>query len=95
MKTISLLLFLFISLTFVSAQNHHSEGFYETSDHVKIKYKVSGKGEACFYVPGGPGQGYSSFELMRGNNLEKSMQMVYMDQRGFRRIWHLGKLSSQ
>ncbi|MGE8533324.1 MULTISPECIES: alpha/beta fold hydrolase [unclassified Chryseobacterium] len=82
MKTISFLLFLFISLAVVSAQNHHSEGFYETSDHVKIKYKVSGKGEACFYVPGGPGQGYPSFELMGGNNLEKSMQMVYMDQRG-------------
>ncbi|WP_426481925.1 alpha/beta fold hydrolase [Chryseobacterium sp. R2ACT005] len=82
MKTIYLLLFLFISLAVVSAQNHHSEGFYETSDHVKIKYKVSGKGEACFYVPGGPGQGYPSFELMGGNNLEKSMQMVYMDQRG-------------
>lgn len=82
MKTISALLFLFISLTVVSAQNHHSEGFYETSDHVKIKYKVSGKGEACFYIPGGPGQGYPSFELMGGNNLEKSMQMVYMDQRG-------------
>ncbi|KAA2224274.1 alpha/beta fold hydrolase [Chryseobacterium sediminis] len=82
MKTISALLFLFISLTVVSAQNHHSEGFYETSDHVKIKYKVSGKGEACFYIPGGPGQGYPSFELMGGNNLEQSMQMVYMDQRG-------------
>ncbi|MBB6331383.1 proline iminopeptidase [Chryseobacterium sediminis] len=82
MKTISALLFLLISLTVVSAQNHHSESFYETSDHVKIKYKVSGKGEACFYIPGGPGQGYPSFELMGGNNLEKSMQMVYMDQRG-------------
>ncbi|WP_223599195.1 alpha/beta fold hydrolase [Chryseobacterium sp. GVT01B] len=82
MKTIALLLFFFTSLTVVSAQNNSSEGFYETSDHVKIKYKVSGKGEACIYIPGGPGQGYPSFELMGGNNLEKNMQMVYMDQRG-------------
>ncbi|WP_126651881.1 alpha/beta fold hydrolase [Chryseobacterium aureum] len=82
MKTISLLFFLFLSLAVVSAQNHHSEGFYETSDHVQIKYKVSGKGEACLYIPGGPGQGYPSFELLGGNSLEKSMQMVYMDQRG-------------
>ncbi|MDR4952490.1 alpha/beta hydrolase [Chryseobacterium sp. ES2] len=82
MKTIALLLFFFVSLTVISAQNHHSEGFYETSDHVKIKYKVSGKGEACIYIPGGPGQGYPSFELMGGNHLEKNMQMIYMDQRG-------------
>ncbi|WP_213280348.1 alpha/beta fold hydrolase [Chryseobacterium indologenes] len=82
MKTITLLLFFFTSLTVISAQNNSSEGFYETPDHVKIKYKISGKGEACFYIPGGPGQGYPSFELMGGNNLEKNMQMIYMDQRG-------------
>lgn len=82
MKTVALLLFFFVSLTIVSAQNHPSEGFFETSDHVRIKYKVSGKGEACIYIPGGPGQGYPSFELMGGNNLEKNMQMIYMDQRG-------------
>ncbi|WP_343659409.1 alpha/beta hydrolase [Chryseobacterium sp.] len=82
MKTVALLLFFFVSLTVVSAQNHPSEGYFETSDHVKIKYKVSGKGETCIYIPGGPGQGYPSFELMGGNTLEKNMQMVYMDQRG-------------
>ncbi|MCS4301518.1 alpha/beta fold hydrolase [Chryseobacterium sp. BIGb0232] len=82
MKTVALLLFFSVSLTVFSAQNHQSDGFYETSDHVKIKYKISGKGEACIYVPGGPGQGYPSFELMGGNNLEKNMQMIYMDQRG-------------
>jgi proline iminopeptidase len=82
MKTIAFLLSFFVSLTIVSAQNNTSESFFETSDHVKIKYKVSGQGEACIYIPGGPGQGYPSFELMRGNNLEKSMKMIYMDQRG-------------
>lgn len=82
MKAITLLLFLFTSLTAVSAQTNTYEDFFETSDHVKIKYKVSGAGEACIYVPGGPGQGYPSFELMGGSNLEKNMQMIYMDQRG-------------
>ncbi|WP_288436299.1 alpha/beta hydrolase [uncultured Chryseobacterium sp.] len=82
MKTIAFLLSFFVSLTIVSAQNNTSESFFETSDHVKIKYKVSGQGEACIYIPGGPGQGYPSFELMGGNNLEKSMKMIYMDQRG-------------
>ncbi|WP_288377465.1 alpha/beta hydrolase [Chryseobacterium culicis] len=82
MKTIAFLLSFFVSLTIVSAQNNTSESFFETSDHVKIRYKVSGQGEACIYIPGGPGQGYPSFELMGGNNLEKSMKIIYMDQRG-------------
>ncbi|PWN70483.1 alpha/beta hydrolase [Chryseobacterium phosphatilyticum] len=80
MKTLLLLIsfsFFFIN---VSAQNNGT--FFETSDHVKIKYKISGKGEACIYVPGGPGQGYPSFELMGGSNLEEKLKMIYMDQRG-------------
>ncbi|QBJ86301.1 alpha/beta hydrolase [Chryseobacterium gleum] len=82
MKTITLLLLFFTSLDLVSAQNKPFESYFETSDHVRIKYKVSGKGEACIYIPGGPGQGYPSFELMGGNNLEKNIQIIYMDQRG-------------
>ncbi|NML72303.1 alpha/beta hydrolase [Chryseobacterium sp. RP-3-3] len=82
MKTIYLLLFLFLSTTAIPAQKSSFEDVFETSDHVKIKYKVSGKGEVCLYVPGGPGQGYPSFELMGGNHLEKKMKMIYMDQRG-------------
>ncbi|EJL73606.1 alpha/beta fold hydrolase [Chryseobacterium populi] len=82
-------LFLLLTILFLnyfyaqtSPQLPGSEGFFETSDHVNIKYKVSGKGEACIYIPGGPGQGYSSFELLGGNHLEKNMTLVYMDQRG-------------
>jgi len=82
MKTIQLFIFIFISLATVKAQKPSSDHFFETSDHVRIKYKISGKGVACIYVPGGPGQGYPSFELLGGNALEKNMQMVYMDQRG-------------
>ncbi|MBB6370855.1 alpha/beta fold hydrolase [Chryseobacterium shigense] len=82
MKTIQSIIFLFLTAIFVSAQSHGNKDFFETSDHVRIKYEVSGKGEACIYIPGGPGQGYASFELLGGNNLEKNMQMIYMDQRG-------------
>lgn len=82
MKTMHLILSIFLSLTFASAQKSSDKGVFETSDHVKINYKVSGNGEACIYVPGGPGQGYPSFELMGGSRLEKNMKMIYMDQRG-------------
>ncbi|KFF17179.1 alpha/beta fold hydrolase [Chryseobacterium sp. JM1] len=82
MKNICLLLFLFLAANIVSAQKGNMERSFETSDHVRINYKVSGKGEACIYVPGGPGQGYPSFELLGGSSLEKNMKMIYMDQRG-------------
>lgn len=79
----ALLFTLMLLLTHISAQAQtQSEDFFQTSDHVKIHYKVSGSGEACIYIPGGPGQGYSSFELMGGNHLEKNLKMIYMDQRG-------------
>jgi len=83
MKTIWIFSVFFILFNSFSAQNISTkESFFDTSDHVKIKFKVSGKGEACIYVPGGPGQGYSSFELLGGNGLEKNLKMIYMDQRG-------------
>ncbi|ALR30995.1 hypothetical protein ATE47_10850 [Chryseobacterium sp. IHB B 17019] len=83
MKTIWIFIVFFITFNTISAQNISTkESFFETSDHVKIKFKVSGEGEACIYVPGGPGQGYSSFELLGGNSLEKNLKMIYMDQRG-------------
>ncbi|MGN7865093.1 alpha/beta fold hydrolase [Chryseobacterium sp. 22458] len=82
MKTLILFFILFTSTITVSAQNKEPEGFYETSDHVRIKYKISGTGDPCIYIPGGPGQGYPSFELLGGSSLEKNMQMIYMDQRG-------------
>ncbi|WP_312302120.1 alpha/beta hydrolase [Chryseobacterium sp.] len=82
MKTLILFFILFTSTITVSAQNKEPEGFYETSDHVRIKYKISGTGYPCIYIPGGPGQGYPSFELLGGSSLEKNMQMIYMDQRG-------------
>jgi proline iminopeptidase len=94
MKAIQILIALFICITAVSAQNSSSESYFETSDHVKIKYKVSGKGEACIYVPGGPGQGYPSFELMGGSSLEKKHENGLHGSAGFRWIRNIRKLSS-
>jgi len=34
------------------------------------------------FVPGGPGGGYLSFEQLGGKNLERSLTMIWMDQRG-------------
>lgn len=86
MKTNFLFIFFFTFVNLISAQTSRkleSEGFFKTStDQIPIKYKVSGHGEACIYIPGGPGQGYSSFELLGGKSLEKNMKMIYMDQRG-------------
>ncbi|HEA20642.1 hypothetical protein LCGC14_1015630 [marine sediment metagenome] len=58
------------------------EGFLTTQDSVKIRYKVSGRGLPCLYIHGGPGQGFDSFELMKGNGLEQNLTMIYYDQRG-------------
>lgn len=55
---------------------------FKASDSTKLYVKISGKGPFCFFIPGGPGQGCRSFELMKGNELEKCFTMVYLDQRG-------------
>ncbi|TWR24560.1 alpha/beta hydrolase [Mucilaginibacter achroorhodeus] len=55
---------------------------FVTSDHVSLPVKVSGKGDICMFVPGGPGGGYLSFEQLGGNKLEGFLTMIYMDQRG-------------
>lgn len=55
---------------------------FNTSDSTKLYVKISGKGPYCFFIPGGPGQGCRSFELLKGNALEKCFTMVYLDQRG-------------
>ena len=58
------------------------KSYFTTSDTVKLAYKISGNGSPCLYVPGGPGQGYASFEKLKGDGLEKKLKMIYMDQRG-------------
>lgn len=53
-----------------------------TSDGVPLFLKVSGKGEVCIFVHGGPGAWSKSFEEFGGNVLEDKLTMCYFDQRG-------------
>jgi proline iminopeptidase len=53
-----------------------------TSDGVKLYTKVAGRGLPCVFVHGGPGAGSYAIEAMAGQTLEKSFQMIYLDQRG-------------
>ncbi|KMQ71893.1 alpha/beta fold hydrolase [Chryseobacterium koreense] len=57
--------------------------FYtQASDGTKLFTKVSGNGDLCIYVHGGPGMWSDSFESLKGKNLESQLKMVYYDQRG-------------
>jgi proline iminopeptidase len=53
-----------------------------TSDGVALDVDVAGQGPPCIYVHGGPGQGAQSFQRMRGDRLEATFTMIYVDQRG-------------
>ncbi|MXO07305.1 alpha/beta fold hydrolase [Flavobacterium sp. HBTb2-11-1] len=55
---------------------------FTTSDGVPLFLKVSGKGEVCIFVHGGPGAWSKSFEEFGGNVLEDKLTMCYYDQRG-------------
>ncbi|MBL0736275.1 alpha/beta hydrolase [Flavobacterium sp. GN10] len=59
-----------------------SNNAFITSDGVPLFLKVSGKGEVCIFVHGGPGAWSKSFEEFGGNVLEDKLTMYYFDQRG-------------
>ncbi|KAF2515487.1 alpha/beta hydrolase [Flavobacterium zhairuonense] len=59
-----------------------SNNTFITSDGVPLFLKVSGKGEICIFVHGGPGAWSKSFEEFGGNVLEDKLKMCYYDQRG-------------
>lgn len=85
MKKLTVLLLLLYPLLspVVQAQSLAADTFtFKTSDSIGLHVKVAGKGPICFFVHGGPGQGCRSFELLKGNELEKCFTMVYLDQRG-------------
>ena len=88
MKTIYLLLiavllpFGFKAQQSSSKTNSAKEYFTISSDSTKLFTKVSGKGDYCIYVHGGPGMWSRSFEDLKGKNLESKLKMVYYDQRG-------------
>jgi proline iminopeptidase len=78
LTVIAVIVFSFSAAALVSAE----ERFITTTDGVKLYVKTSGRGLPCLFVHGGPGQGSVSFEKMGGDNLEKYLTMIYLDQRG-------------
>lgn len=52
------------------------------SDGVPLYLKISGKGDVCIFIHGGPGAWSKSFEELGGNVLEDKLTMCYFDQRG-------------
>lgn len=59
-----------------------NEFFTTTADGTKLFTKISGNGDYCIYVHGGPGMWSRSFEDLKGKTLESKLKMVYYDQRG-------------
>lgn len=54
------------------------------SNGVRLWYRVAGvaSGEPVIFLHGGPGQGSQTFAKFAGPALERSLRMVYLDQRG-------------
>lgn len=66
-----------------SSKHKPADHFFTISDDgTKLFTKVSGKGDYCIYVHGGPGMWSRSFEDLKGKTLESKLKMVYYDQRG-------------
>lgn len=81
-----LLVFLSFSYNSYCQENHSKRSFtnntIKTSDGVSLFAKISGKGDVCIFVHGGPGAWSASFEKLGGNILEDKLTMCYYDQRG-------------
>ncbi|PBI90885.1 Proline iminopeptidase [Flavobacterium sp. ACN2] len=81
-----LLVFLSFSYNSYCQENHSKRSFtnntIKTSDGVSLFAKISGKGDVCIFVHGGPGAWSESFEKLGGNILEDKLTMCYYDQRG-------------
>ncbi len=78
--------FCFVVFSFCSSQNttpkRINDSTFLTSDSIALYLKVSGNGEPCIFVHGGPGAWSKSFEMLGGNTLERKLTMYYYDQRG-------------
>lgn len=55
-----------------------------TTDGVELWYRVAGRlsGVPVLFLHGGPGEGSQAMQALAGPSLEKSVRMVYLDQRG-------------
>lgn len=54
----------------------------KTSDGLALYYDISGKGDPCLFLHGGPGYWSKSFQHYARDLLEENLQMIYLDQRG-------------
>ena len=61
---------------------------FKTSDGLQVYYEISGSGDPCIYLHGGPGYWSKSFQIFAQGLLEGDLQMVYLDQRGCGRSEH-------
>jgi proline iminopeptidase len=59
-----------------------------TSDGLELYYEISGIGQPCVYLHGGPGYWSKSFQHVTHDLLESNLKMVYFDQRGCGRSQH-------
>lgn len=59
-----------------------------TSDGLKLYYEISGIGQPCVYLHGGPGYWSKSFQHFANELLAPNLKMVYFDQRGCGRSEH-------
>ena len=76
-------------LAFAPAAAHAEDllapGAHEaTVNDVRLWYRVAGAvdGEPVVFLHGGPGQGSQTFAKFAGPALEKSLRLIYLDQRG-------------
>jgi proline iminopeptidase len=60
------------------------EHHVRTADGVDLWYRVAGRdsGVPVLFLHGGPGEGSQAMQALGGPALEKSVRMVYLDQRG-------------
>lgn len=63
-----------------STGEHH----VRTPDGIQLWYRVAGRqnGVPVLFLHGGPGEGSQAMQALAGPALEKSVRMIYLDQRG-------------
>ena len=86
-RTLRALRFFFIPLLIAAAPPPGAatgEHKFQTADGVELWYRVAGpqNGMPVLFLHGGPGEGSQAMQAFGGPALEKSVRMVYLDQRG-------------
>lgn len=60
---------------------------FKTTDGLQIYYEISGNGDPCIFLHGGPGYWSKSFQVYAQDLLEEDLQMVYLESK---RLWSFG-----